>query len=290
VKPRIFIGSSREAAKFAWAIHARLGWVAECTVWTDGAFGLSQTVLSELLRNLNDSDFGIFVFAPDDVANIRGDLLIVPRDNVVYEAGLFSGHLGPDRCFIVIPQTVSIKVPSDLLGMTLGSYEDARTDGNYEAAVGAFCSKVEEQINKLGLFEGQNSDKLRDLIVKFETLDYIGDEANRLKHKRNVAAEIKNFCASNPTNKHRLLAQHRASYVPLFSAIICRPEKGDCDLVLQVDYRYLPPQFTYYWLIDALEAIKAKRCCSGKQLTDVSEWLKRLPDPDVKIIDRIKAF
>ncbi|HLM82012.1 MAG TPA: nucleotide-binding protein [Terriglobales bacterium] len=293
MKPRIFIGSSGKAEKFASAIHARLQRVAECTVWTEGAFGLSQTTIVELMRNLRDSDFGIFVFAPDDVANVRGDLLKVPRDNVVYEAGLFSGYLGPDRCFIVVPQTVPIRIPSDLLGMTYGHYEDNRTDGNEVAAVASFCLQVEKQIAVQGLFEGNATDRLRELrelTVKFETLRWIGDENNKLDKKRKVAAEIKSFCAAHPFNKHRLLAQHRGDYIPLFSAIICRPEEGDCDLVLQIDQGYLPAGFAYYWLLNAVEAIKDKGCCNVQQLTAVSEWLKKLPNPDTKIADRIAHF
>jgi Predicted nucleotide-binding protein containing TIR-like domain len=288
VKPRIFIGSSLEAQKIANAIHSRLQRVAECTPWTAGAFGLSQTTMAELIRNLHDSDFGIFVFAPDDVATIRLDLLNIPRDNVVYEAGLFGGRLGPERCFIAVPQGTSVHVPTDLLGMTLGSYEDVRSDKNYQSAVNSFCSEVEIQIAKHGLFEG--GDKLRELSVKFETLDYIGDPENKLKHKRNVAAEIKNFCVNNPTNKHRLLAEHRASYVPLFSAIISRPEEGDCELLLKTEYRYLPPHFAYYWLLDSVEAIMRKGCCGKQQLTEVSKWLSKLPTPKADIAARIASL
>jgi Predicted nucleotide-binding protein containing TIR-like domain len=242
------------------------------------------------MRNLHDSDFGIFVFAPDDVANIRGDLLKVPRDNVVYEAGIFSGYLGPDRCFIVVPQEASIRIPTDLLGMTNGYYEDNRTDGNDKAAVATFCSEVEKQIAKQGLFEGDASDQLRELCVKFEFCGWIGDENNRLDKKRKVAQEIKSFCKDHDVNKHRLLAQHRADYIPLFSAIICRPEKGDCDLVRQIDHRYLPSGFAYYWLLDAAEAIKAKGCCNVQQLTSVSEWLKQLSNSDPTIANRIALF
>ncbi len=288
MKPRIFIGSSREAQKIANAIHSRLQRVAECTVWTNGAFGLSQATMAELMRNLRDSDFGIFVFAPDDDATIRFDLLKIARDNVVYEAGLFGGRLGPERCFIVVPQETSVRVPTDLLGMTLGTYEDVRSDGNYQSAVNSFCSDVETQIEKLDLFDG--GDKLRELVVKFETLDYIGDPENKLKHKRNVAAEIKSFCASNPPNKHRLLAEHRASYVPLFSTIIARPEAGDCDLLPKIEYRYLPPQFAYYWLLDSVEAIMRKGCCSKQQLTELSKWLIKLPMPNAEIAARIASL
>lgn len=86
-----------------------------------------------MIKNLRDSDYGVFVFAPDDVAIIKGEPLNIPRDNVVYEAGLFSGYLSPERCFIAVPRAVTVHVPSDLAGMTLGFYED-RTDGNDEAA------------------------------------------------------------------------------------------------------------------------------------------------------------
>jgi len=88
--------------------------VAECTVWTEGAFDISASTLAGLIKNLRDSDFGIFVFAPDDDATVKGELLKVPRDNVVYEAGLFSGYLCPERCFIVVPETVRVHVPTDL--------------------------------------------------------------------------------------------------------------------------------------------------------------------------------
>jgi hypothetical protein len=290
VKPRIFIGSSGEAKKFASAIHARLQRVAECTVWTEGAFGLSQPTITELMRNLHDSDFGIFVFAPDDIANIHGDLLKVPRDNVVYEAGLFSGYLGPERCFVVVPQDAYIRIPSDLSGITYGEYEDKRTDGNKQSAVASFCDEVEKQIAARGLFYGNASDKLRELSAKFETLGWIGDENNRLHKKRLVAAEIKSFCETHSVNKHRLLAQGRADYIPLFSAIISRPEEGDCELILQIEPGHLPSGFAYYWLLDAVEAIKNKRCCSTHQLKTVSEWLKKVPNSDPEIGKRIAAF
>ena len=75
MKPRIFIGSSGKAKKYAEAIHANLTDVAECTVWTQGAFGLSASTLSNLSKNLHDSDFGAFVFAADDQLSTHGDLL-----------------------------------------------------------------------------------------------------------------------------------------------------------------------------------------------------------------------
>src|ERR1017187_1253915 len=175
VKPRIFSGSSGDAKDYAAAIHSSLMRVAECTVWTEGAFGLSQNTLDELIRHLHDSDFGIFVFAPDDTATIKGDFLKVPRDNVVYEAGLFGGYLTPSRCFIVIPLETQVHLPTDLLGMTVGFYEDQRRDRKFKSAVASFCSDVEDKIKQQGLFKGHFEPSLQELAVKFECCDFIPD-------------------------------------------------------------------------------------------------------------------
>src|SRR5206468_4155334 len=101
---------------------------AECTVWTSSVFGLSEDQRESFLRQLDTSDFAAFVFAPDDKVTLRGEVLNSPRDNVVYEAGLFAGRLGFTRCFIAIPSDDPIHMPSDLAGMTVGKYESKRSD------------------------------------------------------------------------------------------------------------------------------------------------------------------
>jgi predicted nucleotide-binding protein len=95
MNPRIFIGSSTEGKPVADAIHSELQSEAECTVWTQGIFGLSETNIENSKRQVATSEFGIFVFSPDDLVTMRGKLFSAPRDNVVYELGLFSGALGP---------------------------------------------------------------------------------------------------------------------------------------------------------------------------------------------------
>jgi predicted nucleotide-binding protein len=151
MKPRIFIGSSLEGKAIAEAIHVQLQRDGECTVWTAGVFQLSQSNLQNLMFQVADSDFGIFVFSPDDLAEIRGKLFRVARDNVVYELGLFSGALGPERCFFLVPMDVDIHLPSDLLGMQPGSYEVNRSDKSWEAAVAPFCTQIRKQVVRLGL-------------------------------------------------------------------------------------------------------------------------------------------
>jgi predicted nucleotide-binding protein len=151
MKPRIFIGSSTEGKPVADAIHSELQREAECTVWTHGIFGLSATNIENLKRQVDTSEFGIFVFSADDAVTMRGKLFSVPRDNVVYELGLFSGALGRERCFFVTPQGTDIHLPTDLLGMTAGWYETGRRDENLQAAVAPFCTMVCQKIRELTL-------------------------------------------------------------------------------------------------------------------------------------------
>jgi predicted nucleotide-binding protein len=61
-KLKLFIGSSAEALDYANAIQENLDRDADCTVWTQGVFGLSRTTFAELLKKLSSFDCAIFVF------------------------------------------------------------------------------------------------------------------------------------------------------------------------------------------------------------------------------------
>ena len=72
MKPRLFIGSSWEGHDVASGIHANLTAVAECTIWDKGVFDPSGSVIPDLLAEIDDTDFCVLVFSPDDIATIRG--------------------------------------------------------------------------------------------------------------------------------------------------------------------------------------------------------------------------
>lgn len=154
MKPKIFIGSSREGVEIANAIHYNLTHDAECTVWKDGVFQLSSNTLSALIEALRAADFGIFVFSPDDVTMMRNTSSDTVRDNVLFELGLFIGRLGQDRCFFLIPDRASnLRLPSDLAGVTPGLYESERSDGNWFAALNPACMQIRMQVSRLKSFQ-----------------------------------------------------------------------------------------------------------------------------------------
>ena len=153
MKPKVFIGSSREGVKIADAVHANLTREAECTVWKDGVFNLSTNTLAALVRALRASDFGVFLFSPDDVTLMRGRITSVVRDNVLFELGLFIGKLGIERCFFLIPDDASdLHLPSDLLRIHPGLFESQRSDNNWQAALNPACMQIKAAMEDLGSF------------------------------------------------------------------------------------------------------------------------------------------
>jgi hypothetical protein len=126
-KPRIFLGSSGKQEKLLQALTRGLEDVAHVEPWTT-SFNPGTTTLERLLELAREVDFAAFVFAQDDWTTnsppasdptVSGQAS--PRDNVVFEAGLFGGALGMRRTFIL--HASGSKLPSDLLGLTTVRYE-----------------------------------------------------------------------------------------------------------------------------------------------------------------------
>jgi hypothetical protein len=129
-KPRIFLGSSGKQAKLLQALTRGLEDVADVEPWT-ATFNPGTTTLGRLVELTREVDFAAFVFAQDDwtsAERVRPDAdgaagQASPRDNVVFEAGLFGGVLGMERTFIL--HANGAKLPTDLLGLTCVRYGDA---------------------------------------------------------------------------------------------------------------------------------------------------------------------
>jgi predicted nucleotide-binding protein len=128
VIPAIFIGSSSEALPIATAIHKSLSRQrVEARMWSDGVFQCSRATIEDLLTATEQSDFAILVLAADDVTISRGRKKAAPRDNTVFELGLFMGALSRTRTYVVAPKPLDIKIPTDLLGVNLLTFEQRRT-------------------------------------------------------------------------------------------------------------------------------------------------------------------
>ncbi len=154
MKPRIFLGSSGKQAKLVQALTRGLADVADVEPWT-AVFNPGVSTLDRLVELTHEVDFAAFVFALDDWTTNPSDETAQgqasPRDNVVFEAGLFGGALGMRRTFIL--HAKGAKLPTDLLGMTAVRYPPALTAADMRAVNQKLRKAIEDE-GRLTRLEG----------------------------------------------------------------------------------------------------------------------------------------
>ena len=151
-KPRIFLGSSGQQATLLEAITRGLEDIADVEPWTT-TFNPGRSTLDRLVELSQEVDFAAFVFAQDDWTTTEASQSgqASPRDNVVFEAGLFGGALGIRRTFIL--HANGSKLPTDLLGLTSVRY-DPETGAEEIGAINEKLRKAIEAEGRRGLVEG----------------------------------------------------------------------------------------------------------------------------------------
>ncbi len=149
-KPRIFLGSSGKQEKLLQALTRGLEDIAHVEPWTT-SFNPGTTTLERLLELAHEVDFAVFAFAGDDwtsasppASTAAGSGQASPRDNVVFEAGLFGGTLGMRRTFIL--HASGAKLPSDLLGLTSVRYGGSTAPSEMKVV----CQKLRKAIENEG--------------------------------------------------------------------------------------------------------------------------------------------
>ncbi len=160
-KASVFIGSSSEGLPFAQAIRSLLVDDAEVTLWKEGFSKLGETFIETLANALPRFDFAILVLTPDDLVNSRNTEKLGPRDNVIFELGLFMGRLGRSRTILVHQSDESLKIPSDLSGVCTATFEWPRVDKSHKGAVGVACDSIREVIRDLGFSETKVGRKIQ---------------------------------------------------------------------------------------------------------------------------------
>src|SRR5262249_39624962 len=132
--PKLFIGSSREAADFGlldelWhALDLGLNGVnaatplIELVPWTTSPWKNLSAAVATLVDSLVEYSYAAFILSADDELGSRDKKYYAARDNVVFEFGLFLAHLGPERTFLL--------GPTDTNNVTLLPKRKSSSDGN----------------------------------------------------------------------------------------------------------------------------------------------------------------
>jgi len=149
-KIKVFIISSVEALPVARIVRSAFEHDPfQVELWSDGCFKVANYTIEDLESAVDDADFAVAIAHADDITESRDDRWPAPRDNVIFELGLFMGRLGRARAILMEPRNVDVKLPSDLTGITTIPY---RFDGNGNNAslMGPACDRLRQHIEALG--------------------------------------------------------------------------------------------------------------------------------------------
>jgi hypothetical protein len=146
----VFIASASEGLNVVAAVqillNKALDRVAEVRPWPS-TFRLTMAYIESLERILDLSDFAVLVLTPDDKTESRGSEQLSPRDNLIFELGLFFGRLGRNRSFLIVQHDVNLKLPSDLLGLE-NAYFSISPGQDLETALASACARIADAIRR----------------------------------------------------------------------------------------------------------------------------------------------
>ena len=71
-----------------------------------------------------------------------------PRDNVIFELGLFMGAISRARSYLIVPRDMSIKIPTDVLGINPMSFDHKSAD--LAGSLAFVCAELSSIVRKLG--------------------------------------------------------------------------------------------------------------------------------------------
>jgi len=134
IKMKIFIGSSSEAKKIDNEVRKIIENYpdADPKPWRDvfipGEFGLES-----LARVKKEVDGAILITTVDDKIWYRGSEAFSPRDNVLFELGLFIGELGRDKVALIVVKDKNgntPKIPTDLAGLNYLYFQEGKNASN----------------------------------------------------------------------------------------------------------------------------------------------------------------
>jgi hypothetical protein len=153
-KSRLFIACSGRTLEIAKQLRARLNPdYCDCELWNEVSENqVGRSILAMLREATKEFDFALIILAKDDVMVSEAGDKLKARDNCVFEAGLFMGAIGEDRCFLL--SSVSERdLPSDLGGIIYLPFSEPADLEDQDACRKAILSastRVETLVRKAG--------------------------------------------------------------------------------------------------------------------------------------------
>jgi hypothetical protein len=149
-KPKLFIGSASESLAIVKALELELYEDAQVERWDLDTFRPGHFTLDELAKSARDVDLAVFVLGREDMTESREKEVSSPRDNVIFEAGMFTAALGRERTVYIV-DSLGTKLPTDWAGLGYLTF-DAAAERPRDKVLKA-AAEIRKRIDSVGIVD-----------------------------------------------------------------------------------------------------------------------------------------
>jgi hypothetical protein len=154
MEKRLFIASTANQLAIAQKIESFLSPEYRCKLWIAETFEPGASALESLLSEVRNTDFALILLTADDRTVLNADLnenatVEVPRDNLIFEAGLFLSALGRQRVALCVENPPKVKLPTDLSGQNMIEFSiDQNINSlNFQHVISGLANTVKRQFS-----------------------------------------------------------------------------------------------------------------------------------------------
>lgn len=212
MKPRLFIGSSSQRLPIARAVKNLLAGSAEVAIWDEAPeFEIGDSILDALIKVSKAYDFALLLFGQDDCTMMGGVEMPAVRDNVIFELGLFMGHMGTDRAFWLSARGAKAPhISSDLGGIVHLEFEEGDTADpeSIEASLAAAGDKIRRHVATLG----SRTDRTGHIVPMRQALCLASSQYTLARFKEDIKYIHAFFSEREVTHEQGVTAEHFQSY------------------------------------------------------------------------------
>jgi len=212
MKPKLFIGCSSKRLPIARALGRLLAGSVDVAVWEDAPeFAIGESILDGLIKVGKAYDFAILIFGQDDVTMMGGVEIPTVRDNVIFELGLFMGHMGKGRAFWLNASGArAAYLSSDLAGIIHLEFQEPDTTdpAALTASLAAACVRIQQQVGALG----PRTDRIGHVVPMKQALCLASRQYSEERFKEDIKYIHAFFSEREVTSEQGVTADHFQSY------------------------------------------------------------------------------
>ena len=140
----VFLGYCSKAQDIADAVDAHLSELGLSVRNWRTDFNYGRSIIGEIEAAARDCSCAIFIFSEDDEQMLGTERFAAPRDNVIFETGLFLNARGRDRVMII--REGNAKMPADLGGIIYAALPNRADPLAMKAVTAALTSFTERAL------------------------------------------------------------------------------------------------------------------------------------------------